>query len=137
MPESPLPRPPMLNLAQHPTTYGDCAALFFALLIGHAFADFPLQGNFLARHKDRHYRDPDRQFPDGLWVHCLFAHCLIHAGFVWSITGRVSLGLAELVLHMIFDLLKCEKRTGFHADQLLHVASKALYVLALQRGWVA
>ena len=127
----------MLNLADQPSTYGDCAALFFALLIGHAFADYPLQGRFLALHKDRNYHDPDCRRPDGLWIHCLFAHSLIHAGFVWFITGRVFLGFVELVIHLLLDLLKCEKRTSFHIDQLLHVASKALYVLALQQGWVA
>ena len=127
----------MLNLAQHPNTFGECAALFFALLIGHALADYPLQGDFLALHKDRHYRDPARPLPVGLWVHCLFAHCLIHAGFVWFITGRLFFGFAELVLHLIFDFLKCEKRTGFHTDQVLHAASKALYVIALQQAWVA
>jgi hypothetical protein len=127
----------MLNLAQHPSTFGECATLFFALLIGHAFADYPLQGDFLALHKTRTYRDPARQLPEGLWVHCLFAHGLIHAGFVWCITGRVFFGFTELVVHMILDFVKSEKRTGYHTDQLLHVTSKALYVLAIQQAWVA
>src|SRR6186713_2016353 len=107
----------MLNLAHSPITYADCATLFFALLIGHAMADYPLQGEFLALHKDRNYRDPVRQLPQGLWMHCLFAHSLIHAGFVWFITGRVFLGIVELVVHMFLDFLKCQKRTEFHTDQ--------------------
>ena len=82
----------MLNLAHYPNTFGDCAALFFALLIGHALGDYPLQGEFLALHKDRNYQDPVRHLPKGLWVHCLFAHSLIHAGCVWFITGRVFFG---------------------------------------------
>jgi hypothetical protein len=127
----------MLNLPLHPHTFSECIVLFFALIIGHAFADYPLQGDFLATHKNRNYRDPVRQLPAGLWVHCLFAHCLIHAGFVWMITGQVFFGFVELVLHMILDLLKCEKRIGYHTDQLLHAASKALYVVALQQAWVA
>jgi hypothetical protein len=127
----------MLNLAHHPTTFGDCAALFFALLIGHALADYPLQGEFLAIHKDRNFRDPVRRLPEGLWMHCLFAHSLVHAGFVWLITGRVFFGVVELVLHIVLDFLKCEKRTSFHTDQFLHATSKALYVLALQQAWVA
>ena len=127
----------MLNLAQYPNTFGDCATLFFALLIGHALADYPLQGDFLARHKERNYHDPDRQLPEGLWVHCLVAHSLVHAGFVWCITGRVFFGFAELVVHILLDLVKGEKRTSFHTDQLLHVASKVLYIVALQQAWVA
>lgn len=127
----------LFNLAPHPSTYADCATLFFALLIGHAFADYPLQGNFLALHKNRHYQDPERKLPDGLWVHCLFAHSLIQAGFVWMITGRVVLGVAELVLHLVLDVLKCEDRTNIHTDQLFHVLCKAGYVLAIQQAWVA
>ncbi len=127
----------MLNLPQDPNTFSECAVLFFALLIGHALADYPLQGNFLATHKNRNYRDPVRQLPEGLWMHCLFAHCLIHAGFAWCITGRVFFGFVELVLHLMLDLLKGEKRIGFQTDQFLHTASKVLYVVAIQQAWVA
>ena len=69
-------------------------------------------------------------------MHCLFAHCLIQAGFVWLITGRVVLGVAELLLHLCLDALKCEGRINFHTDQLLHVLCKAGYVLALQQAWI-
>lgn len=131
------PTPPMLNLPHQPTSFSECAVLFFALIIGHALADYPLQGDFLATHKNRNYRDPVRQLPEGLWAHCLFAHCLIHAGFVWCITGRVFFGFIELVLHLTLDFLKCEKRTNFHTDQLLHFASKALYVVVIYLGWVS
>lgn len=126
----------MLHL-QHPNTFGECAALFFALLIGHALADYPLQGDFLALHKQRTYRDPTRHLPEGLWIHCLVAHSLIHAGCVWLVTGRVFFGFVELLLHITLDFLKGEKRTGFHTDQALHVASKVLYVIAIRMAWVA
>lgn len=125
----------MLNLAS-PHTLAQAFTLFFALLIGHALADYPLQGDFLALHKDRHYKDTARALPPGIWVHCLLNHSLIHAGFVWLITGNVVLGLLELVLHATIDFIKCEKLTGFHLDQMLHIATKALFVVMIMQGWV-
>lgn len=125
----------MLNLAP-PHTLAQGLTLFFALLIGHALADYPLQGNYLALHKNRHYKDPARDLPPGIWVHCLINHSLIHAGFVWFITGSVILGLMELVFHAIIDFIKCEKITNYHTDQFLHVACKALYVALIMLGWV-
>ena len=110
---------------------GPAAAIFFALVIGHALADYPLQGRFLAMAKNRH-ADVTSLFggalpPRGLWLHALTAHSLIHAGTVWFITGSVTLGLVELVLHWVIDFAKCEKWTNFTVDQLLHVVCKAGY----------
>src|SRR5882757_1924577 len=97
----------MLNVAP-PHTLAQGLSLFFALLIGHALADYPLQGDFLALHKNRHYKDSSRALPPGVWMHCLLNHSLIHAGFVWLITGNVILGLIEMVLHATIDFIKCE-----------------------------
>jgi len=127
----------MLDLTQTPQSVIEGLILLFALVIGHVIADYPLQSDFLATHKNRHYRPADgREQPHGLWFHCLLAHSLIHAGFVWLITGRVAFGLMELMFHFILDTAKCEKKTSFHADQLLHVMCKAIYVIAIMRGWV-
>ncbi len=111
---------------------------FFALAIGHFLADYPLQGEFLAIRKN-HRLPPDAdqgvpdfiELPNQLWVHCLTAHCMIHAGLVWIITGNVFLGLAELVLHWIIDFLKSAGLTNFHVDQFLHMACKVGYIFAL------
>lgn len=105
---------------------------FFWLLVGHALADFPLQGDFIARGKNRHVKPtyiPPGQTPQTIWPYCLSAHALIHAGFVAAITGSFALGLAELVLHWLIDFAKCESWTGIHSDQALHVACKILWVL--------
>lgn len=114
---------------------GSALALFFALVIGHAFADFPLQGDFLSRGKNRHIKPPQladgKKSPKDLWVYLMTAHCLIHAGFVLVITGVVILSVAELVLHFTIDLLKCEGKTSFALDQWLHVLCKAGYVVVL------
>ncbi|MEM7602409.1 MAG: DUF3307 domain-containing protein [Verrucomicrobiota bacterium] len=109
--------------------------LLFALVIGHAFADFPLQGDFLSRGKNRHIEPPKladgRSSPPHLWVYLMGAHCLIQAGFVWLITGYVVFALAELALHWVIDVLKCDGRTSFAMDQWLHVICKVIYVVII------
>ena len=123
-----------------PTGVASALVMFFALTIGHAFADFPLQGDFLSRGKNRN--GPPMQLADGkrgpenLWVYLMSAHCLIHAGFVWIISGQVLLALAELVLHWSIDAAKCEGRTSFATDQWLHIITKAAYVGILWAGWL-
>ena len=116
----------------------EALVLFFALVIGHAFADFPLQGDFLSHGKNRNVPPPKladgKKSPRYLWIYLMTAHCLIHAGFVWVITGCVALALAELVLHWVIDAAKCEGKTSFATDQWLHVATKAVFVLIV---WLA
>jgi hypothetical protein len=97
--------------------------MFFWLMVGHAVADYPLQGDFLARAKN--HRLPVPGMP---WQIALFMHALMHGGAVALITGSVALGVAETVVHMGIDWLKCEGRTGLTTDQLLHVACKI--------GWI-
>lgn len=123
-----------------PTGPVSALALLFAFAIGHAFADFPLQGDFLSRGKNRRGNPPQladgKSNPANLWVYLMSAHCLIHAGFVWLISGSAILALAEFVSHWIIDALKCEGRTSFAADQWLHIATKGLYVVILWAGWL-
>jgi Protein of unknown function (DUF3307) len=105
-------------------------SLLFALLIGHALADYPLQGEAIAKGKNRHnppFGIPPGQKPVAVWWHYLTAHALIHAGFVWAITGIVWLGVAEFVLHWIIDFAKCENWTNPNGDQALHVICKIIY----------
>jgi len=97
--------------------------LFLLLLFGHALADYPLQGDFLAKAKNR--TAPIPGFP---WWHALGAHSVIHGGFVGVITGNWWLGLAEVVAHFLIDDAKCRGRIGINTDQALHVAFKALWV---------
>ena len=104
--------------------------IFFALLIAHALFDYPLQGDFLSRNKNRHYKDENNNFK-GLWIHCLTSHSILHAGSVWLITGSFIIGIMEFVLHWIIDFLKCEGITNFHTDQFLHVLCRILYVIIL------
>jgi hypothetical protein len=112
--------------------------LSLAMIMGHMLADYPLQGEFLAVGKNRH-SDPGVFFggkgaPQGLWIHALTAHCLIHAGIVWLITGSYWLALIELVLHWITDFIRCENWIGYHTDQAIHIACKIAYACLLVYG---
>ena len=106
------------------TPTGVVSALFllFAFTIGHAFADFPLQGDFLSRGKNRNAPPPPladgKACPANLWVYLMSAHCLIHAGFV----------------HWLIDVVKCEGHTSFATDQWLHILTKVAYVAILWSG---
>lgn len=102
--------------------------LIWWLLVLHALCDYPLQGDFLARGKN--HKNPIPGVP--FW-HCLVAHSLIHAGAVALITGRVSLGLCELVAHLAIDYAKCDGRFDFDVDQFLHVVCKLIWAAMLLR----
>lgn len=108
----------------------------FALCIGHALADFPLQGEYLATGKNRRFllrlQDPSR--PVHIWFVCMSAHCLIHAGAVWLITGSAMLGCVEMIIHWCIDVAKCEGKTTFNQDQALHVLCKIAYVGVASAG---
>lgn len=104
-------------------------AMFFWLLVGHALADYPLQGDFLARAKN--HRNPIPGVPPYL---ALGMHSLIHAGAVTLATGSILLGGAEFVLHCVIDFGKCSNWYGFASDQWLHIACKWLYIAAFAGG---
>lgn len=104
--------------------------IFAVLLIGHALCDYPLQGDFLARGKNRF-----TPLPGVPWYWCLGAHAAIHAGAVWMLTQVWWLGLLEFIFHALIDDTKCviQKQipaslTLFDFDQAAHVACKAVWV---------
>lgn len=107
--------------------------LLFLLLVGHALADYPLQGEFLATAKDR-----NTSIGAIFWPHALTAHALIHAGFVAVLTGSVWLGLGEFVTHWLTDRMKCERVIGLNTDQAIHIGCKVvwwlLWWLVIQRA---
>ena len=112
--------------------------LFFLLVMGHAMADFPLQGDFLSHGKNRHntIKLADGQSPKRLWIYLMSAHALIHSFFVWLFTGSILLGFVEFVVHWIIDALKCDGKTSFETDQWLHIITKAVYVALIWAGLV-
>ncbi|MCF7730225.1 MAG: DUF3307 domain-containing protein [Akkermansiaceae bacterium] len=106
-------------------------ALFAAFLVVHALADYPLQGDYLARNKVRaHTKDK------GEWLIALLAHSTIHAGGVWLVSGSLALGATEWILHALIDLGKGEGKFGLVTDQVLHLICKLGYVTVLYLGLV-
>ena len=105
-------------------------ALFAAFVVVHALADFPLQGSYLARQKFRKLADSRSD-----WIIALTAHCVIHAGGVWLVSGSLAFAAAELVLHGLIDLGKGEEKYGGVTDQILHLTCKLAYVLWIAMGW--
>ncbi len=92
---------------------------FFGLLLaGHFLADYPLQGDFLAKAK--------QAGPLRVWH--LFGHSMIHGAMVGIITGSSWLGFLELILHMGIDECKNQGWTSFATDQTLHYACKCIIV---------
>lgn len=98
------------------------ANLLLLLFAGHALADFPLQGDFLAQGKNRH-----TALGKVWWLYALTAHAAIHGGVVILLTGSAWLGLAEFVCHWIVDLVKCEDSITLAEDQIFHIICKVLW----------
>lgn len=100
--------------------------IFALMLAGHAVADYPLQGDFLAKAKNR-----ANPIPGVPWYHGLLPHAAIHGGMVGLITGSLTLGIAEFVAHCFIDDAKCTGRISYDTDQALHVACKVAWVAVL------
>jgi hypothetical protein len=105
-------------------------ALFAAFVVIHAIADFPLQGEYIAHQKSR-----KTATSRGDWIVALIAHCVIHAGGVWLVSGSLALAAAELILHGLIDLGKGEEKFGLVTDQMFHLVCKLAYVLILGMGF--
>ena len=107
---------------------------FILLMMAHALADFSLQGDAMAKGKNRN-RKPD-YVPEGqklmpCWPYWLSAHALISGGAVYLVTGSIYLGCAEVILHFIIDFIKCENWTNPHIDQALHILCRIGYVISM------
>lgn len=94
----------------------------FWLIVLHAICDYPLQGDFLAKAKNR--AAPISGVP---WWQALGAHAAIHAGAVMLITGVIWLALLEFLAHCLIDDAKCRGRLSFNQDQGLHLACKVAW----------
>ncbi len=104
-------------------------ALFAAFAVLHFVADFPLQGDYLARNK---VRSNAGSISD--WIVALCAHSAIQAGGVWLVSGSPVFAAVEFALHGLIDLSKGEGKFGLMTDQTLHLACKIGYVVAIIYG---
>lgn len=98
--------------------------LFALLLFAHFLFDYPLQGDWLARAKNR--SDPIPHVP---WYQAMFAHTAMHGMAVWIITGIPLLGLAEMAIHWITDDLKLQGELTFNQDQAIHIVCKVVWAV--------
>lgn len=96
--------------------------MFILLIGGHFIADYPLQGEFLAKAKNR--MAPIPGFP---WWHALGAHAAIHGVFVAAITGVWWLFFAEAFAHFVTDDEKCIGRINITQDQAVHLVCKFIW----------
>lgn len=97
--------------------------MFIALIGAHALADYPLQGDFLAKAKNR--ANPISGVP---WYQALGAHAAIHGGFVALITGVWWLFIAEAAIHALTDDAKCRGKISFNTDQTIHLLCKVAWL---------
>lgn len=99
--------------------------LIFILLIGaHFLADFPLQGEYLSKAKNR-YNGGIVETP---WWIALTAHGFIHGSLIALITGIWWLGFVETILHIVIDDRKCKGSISYITDQILHLVLKLIYL---------
>lgn len=102
------------------------AEIFAFMIFTHALGDYPLQGEFLSRAKNR-----ANPVPGVPWYQALAAHSLIQGGLVGLVTGSLWLALAETVAHALIDDAKCTGKLTFNQDQALHIACKIVWVAVL------
>lgn len=100
----------------------DALVLFALLVAGHVVADYPLQGDFLAKAKNRF-----APIPGVPWYQALAAHATIHGAAVGIITGSPILAVCEAIAHALIDDAKCRGRLSYNQDQALHISCKALW----------
>lgn len=96
--------------------------LAVVLVAGHALADYPLQGDFLSKAKDR-----CNPIPGVPWWQALGAHAAIHGGLVALATGLWWLFFLEAAVHFITDDAKCNSRLTFNQDQFIHLTCKIVW----------
>lgn len=107
--------------------------LIWWLIVGHAVADFSLQGEVMAKFKNRRNHPDSNQVPH--WLYWSGAHALEHGACVALATGSVVLGLCETLSHWVIDFGKCENWYGPHVDQGLHLVCKLTWVLIVLIGY--
>ena len=101
------------------------------MLIGHAVADYPLQGDWLSKAKNQKLALMPGQM---IWPGALVSHAAIHAGAVRLATGSWILAGCEFVAHTLIDWTKCSGRLTYNQDQALHVVCKVAWFALLLTG---
>lgn len=98
--------------------------MLIIMIAFHALADYPLQGDFLAKAKNR-----TAALPGVPWYQAMGAHAFIHGGFVLLALGVWWIALLEVAAHAVIDDAKCRGRISFNTDQALHIGCKVIWVI--------
>ena len=98
--------------------------MLIALIAGHALADYPLQGDFLSKAKNR-----SAPIPGVPYWQAMGAHVIIHGAIVAFVTGIWWLFFAEAAIHWLTDDAKCTGKISYNQDQAIHLACKVLWLL--------
>ncbi|MCJ2055136.1 DUF3307 domain-containing protein [Methylobacterium sp. J-048] len=101
------------------------------MLIGHAVADYPLQGDWLSKAKN-----PTLKLVPGetIWPGAMASHAGILAGAVWLATASPALAMSEFAAHFAIDVTKCRGRLTYNQNQLAHVGCKVVWALGMFLG---
>lgn len=97
-------------------------SLFLTLLLFHFLLDYPLQGDFLAKAKNR-----TNPIPHVPWYQAMFAHTAMHGIAVGFITGVPLFAFLEMVIHWITDDMKCRGELTYNQDQAIHIICKVIW----------
>ena len=100
----------------------DPILILIALIAAHALADYPLQGDFLSKAKNR-----TAPIPGVPWWQAMGAHSVVHGAAVALSTGIWWLSFLEAAIHWITDDAKCRGKIGFNTDQAIHLICKAVW----------
>lgn len=107
-------------------THTSGLAMLYWLVVGHWFADYVFQSDFMSEAKN-----PTTSRGKVFWKHVLPAHAGIHGAFVTLVTGSYPLGIMETVIHAITDHAKCQGKITLNQDQYIHFGCKVLWVMVL------
>lgn len=102
----------------------ETAILLFA---AHFLADYPLQGEWLARVKNHRLEPVPGQT---VWPLALAGHAAIHAALVLLILHSTALAMVEFTVHAVTDWLKCDGRLSYNQDQAIHLMCKTVLLVA-------
>lgn len=99
--------------------------LFALLVFAHFLLDYPLQGDFLSKAKNRF--EPIKHVP---WYQAMFAHTAMHGLAVGFITGVWIFAVLEMAIHWWTDDAKCRGELTFNQDQAIHIICKLIWAVA-------
>lgn len=97
------------------------------LVACHALADYPLQGDWLSKAKNHRLSAVPGET---VWPLALLCHSSVHGLAVGLVTGHLTLGVLETVLHALIDYTKCDGRITYNEDQFLHLLLKVAWAWA-------